>query len=98
MTLFEELNQGLSSAIEANRSGKQMRVTTIRIPDVKRYVAKDIKRIRKKSGLTQRMLADFMGLSVKTIEAWERGVSKPTGPARRLLTMLDQGEVVLVES
>ena len=97
MTLFEELTNGLNSAIEAHKVGGQLKTTTIRIPEVKDYTATDIKRIRREAGLTQRMLADYMGLSCKTVEAWERGVSKPTGPARRLLAMLEERVVVLVE-
>ncbi|MBR0163278.1 MAG: helix-turn-helix domain-containing protein [Lachnospiraceae bacterium] len=96
MTLYEELTNGLNSAIKAHRSGKKLKATTIRIPELKRYTAKDIKRIRKAAGLTQEMLALFMGVSVKTVEAWERGVNRPTGPACRLFSMLEEETIIIV--
>ena len=96
MTLYEELTKGLNSAIEAHKTGHRMKTTTIRIPELKRYGAEDIKRVRRNAGLTQEMLARFMGVSSKTVEAWERGVNRPTGPACRLLSMLEEETIVIV--
>ena len=38
--------------------------------------------------MTQAVFADYMGVSPKTIEAWELGRTHPTGPANRLLDIL----------
>lgn len=35
--------------------------------------------------------ANYMGVSKKTVEAWELGRTHPTGPAYRLISILDQG-------
>ncbi len=32
--------------------------------------------------MTQWMFADFIGVSIKTVEAWECGTRKPTGSAK----------------
>lgn len=53
------------------------------------YDASDIKKIRAKSQLTQESLADLMGTSIDTVRKWEQNISQPTGPALRLLQMLD---------
>lgn len=53
------------------------------------YDADDIKNIRAKSQLTQEALADLMGTSIDTVRKWEQNVSQPTGPALRLLQMLE---------
>ena len=48
--------------------------------------------IRNKSGMTQTVFANYMGVSKKTVEAWETGRTHPTGPAYRLLDILEQGK------
>ena len=47
------------------------------------------KEIRKKAGMTQTVFASYMGVSKKTVEAWESGRTHPTGPAFRLLDILE---------
>lgn len=34
-------------------------------------------KLRQRAGLTQRRLADALGITIKTISAWERGVGEP---------------------
>jgi putative transcriptional regulator len=49
----------------------------------------DIKRIREKElHVSQRVLAESIGVSVRTVQGWERGRSRPIGPARRLLHLM----------
>ena len=38
--------------------------------------------------MTQVLFAGLMGVSPKTVEAWEAGRNMPDGPARRILSML----------
>ena len=42
--------------------------------------------------MTQTVFANYMGVSKKTVEAWETGRTHPTGPAYRLLDILEQGK------
>ena len=37
-------------------------------------------------------LGNYMGVSKKTVEAWDLGRTHPTGSACRLLDILDQGK------
>ena len=55
---------------------------------LKDYEACEIKEIRNGLGMTQAVFALFMGVSKKTVEAWEAGRNIPDGPARRLLAMV----------
>jgi putative transcriptional regulator len=48
--------------------------------------------IRNKAGMTQAVFANYMGVSKKTVEAWELGRTHPTGPAYRLLDILESGK------
>ena len=38
--------------------------------------------------MTQSAFANYMGVSSKTVEAWEKGTNHPTGPACRLIYFL----------
>ena len=55
------------------------------MPDIS---AEDIKAIRKKLGFTQAVFAAVIGVSTKTVEAWETGTNQPIGPARRMISLL----------
>lgn len=55
----------------------------------------DIKAIRKKLKLTQREFADFVNISVKTVEYWESGKGNISGPIITLVKILnDHPELV----
>lgn len=47
--------------------------------------------------LTQKTFAQTIGVSVKTIEAWEKGTNSPNGSASRLLELMDQKPDVVKE-
>ncbi|QAZ46787.1 helix-turn-helix transcriptional regulator [Mesorhizobium sp. Pch-S] len=53
--------------------------------------ALDIKQIRKNRGLTQKDLADLVGVNLSTVWRWENG-QPPKGTARALLLQMDGGE------
>mgnify|MGYP004644011931 FL=1 len=48
------------------------------------FSAEEIKEIRKSTGLTQWLFAQYMGVSVKTVEAREAGRNAPNGTACRM--------------
>lgn len=45
---------------------------------------------RHKVGLSQKDFAEVMGVSVRTLQAWEQGVRKPSGSAVTLLKIATQ--------
>ena len=53
------------------------------------YAPEEIAEIRKKYNLTQKRLAEVLDVSSRTVEAWETGVNSPSGPATRLLNLLE---------
>ena len=93
-SLFEDLKQGLKEAIEYERGSGKARVKTYSITPIKEYSGKEIREIRMKAGMTQSVFASYMGVSIKTVEAWEGGRTHPTGPVFRLLDILAAGEEV----
>ncbi len=77
--LFDELLQSVheASAIERGIS-----------PPSRRFEIKsgqDVTRVRAKLGLSQSKFALLMGISEDTLQNWEQGRRKPTGPAKVLL-------------
>jgi putative transcriptional regulator len=44
--------------------------------------------MREAMGLSQRVFAKLVGVSVKTLQNWEQGRRQPSGPAAVLLTVL----------
>lgn len=50
----------------------------------------NIKRIRKKNKMTQQELADYMQVTVRTINYWEAGDYEPKGPALIMLRQLEK--------
>lgn len=52
------------------------------------YNAGTIKSIRESIGLSRAELSELMGVSVKTVQAWESGRNKPNGSSARLLQIL----------
>jgi putative transcriptional regulator len=45
----------------------------------------DVRAIRRATGMTQSQFAGAYEFSVRTVQEWERGAKKPSGPARTLL-------------
>ena len=86
--LFNDLVTGLNEAIEFEKGKGKARTHTFIIEPVKRYNKSEIKAIRTHAGMTQAVFADYMGVSSKTVEAWEKGINHPTGSACRLLDIL----------
>ncbi len=91
-TLFEDLKTGLQEAIDYEKGIGKAKSKILMIAPVKKYSNEEIKAIRNKSGMTQAVFANYMGVSKKTVEAWELGRTHPTGPAYRLINILDQGK------
>ncbi|MDY5986739.1 MAG: helix-turn-helix domain-containing protein [Lachnoclostridium sp.] len=101
-SLFDDLKQGLEEAIDFERGNGKARVKTYTIMPIKKYSNKEIREIRIKAGMTQSVFASYMGVSKKTVEAWECGRTHPTGPVYRLLDILatedlDETDFVVVK-
>ena len=89
--VYADIMTGLQEAIGDVRGTKikKLKRTTITVEPLKEYLPEDIKRIRKGTGFSQAGLAGYMGISVKTVEAWEAGTNQPSGVARRMLQLME---------
>ena len=86
--LFDGIVRGLQEALDYNQGKIKARVDKISIQPPPVFEADEIKKIRNELGMTQFIFAGVIGVSPKTIEAWESGRNTPEGPARRILGMV----------
>ena len=89
--LFKSIKQGLNEAIQYEQGNlPNVRVDKITVAPLHAYNGIEIKKIRTQQNMTQRLFAEALGVSVKTVEAWESGTNKPSGTANRMLELLAQ--------
>lgn len=80
-----------------------MKETTLRefdalcLPPVKEFTAAQIKRIRMKNKASQAVFAAYLNTGKSTVQKWEQGQKKPSGPSLKLLNLVaEKGLNVLV--
>ena len=88
---YESIITGLNEALEDTKKKKLPRRMVTVVP-VKEYTAEEVKKIRNSTGMSQKTFASYLGVSDKTVEAWEAGTNHPSGAASRLLSMMEMDE------
>ena len=93
---YKRIKEGLQQAIEYEKGNlPDVRVHEVTINSVHPYFKEDIKRIRAKHKLTQCQLAIAVGVSDRTVQAWERGANNPSGASCRMLELLEKDDNLL---
>ena len=87
MSVFDEIKLGLNEAIEYEKGNLKANTKTLSVVPVEKFTANEIKDIRKNTGMTQVLFARYLGVSLKTVEAWESGRNQPNGTACRMLSI-----------
>lgn len=86
----QEILDGLHK-IKAHKAGKKkLRTRTLKEPAPPQV-------IRKKLKLSQSAFAGLMGVSLRTVQDWEQGRRKPSGPAVALLRIAEQKPKIFTE-
>ena len=93
--IADSLNEIISDYEATGGKNLQHDVLTISLEPARTFTAADVKSIRSRNHMTQSLLAKFLCVSKKTVEAWESGRNKPSGPSNRLLELLDNNSVIL---
>ena len=86
----QEILEGIR-AIEAHKAGD----VTLRTHTLKEPAPPQV--IRAKLKLSQAAFAGLMGVSLRTVQDWEQGRRKPSGPAEALLRIAEQKPEVFME-
>lgn len=77
--LFQELLESVKE-MKATRAGKLKPARVFKVDP-----STEVGRVRTRMGLSQEKFAQLLGISERTLQNWEQGRRRPTGPARVLL-------------
>ncbi len=80
--LFDELLESVKE-MDKIAKGKKKPSRSFMFPEPR------VQRIRERTGLSQTQFARLIGVSKRTLENWEQGRRRPTGPARALLRLVE---------
>lgn len=86
----EEILKGILEVKQYNKGKAKLRTTELSEPSPPQA-------IRLKLNLSQSEFANFMGVSVRTLQDWEQGRRYPQGPAIALLRIAEQYPEVFTE-
>ncbi len=85
---FENLKAGLQEVLKIERGERE---------PAKRYIIESVRETREKHGLSQAEFAKMLGISVRTLQNWEQGHRRPTGPTRILLEVTTRHPELVME-
>ena len=75
--------EGLEQAVAWTRGNHdRVRVTLVQVPEI------DIRKVRRKMGLSQSQFATRFGFPPATLRNWEQGRARPDAPTRVLLAVI----------
>ena len=86
VNFFSGIMDGLNEAL-AFKKGKASAETLARKSSLP---AVNVHEIRSSLSMTQKAFADVLGVSGRTVEAWESGKSTPTPTAKKLMFLIQQ--------
>jgi putative transcriptional regulator len=94
---FNELKESLNEVLDHARGKITLRTRNVPIPAPPREVpAREIVRLRKRLGVSQAVFARLLGVARDTEISWEQGRRTPSGPALRLLEIVERNPEHLV--
>lgn len=94
---FAEISSGLEEVLESFEKGRKLTCREISLPEPPgKLSGKEIAELReKKLKVSQHILAFLLNVSPKTIQAWEQNINTPSGPALRMLWLLQKSPNIL---
>jgi len=84
-----EMAQGLHKAGGMDKTTLRQ-IEALCVPTAKEYSPAQIREIREKTHTSRSVFAALLNVGASTVEHWERGLKKPSGPSLRLLDVVDR--------
>ncbi|MBF0437969.1 MAG: DNA-binding transcriptional regulator [Magnetococcales bacterium] len=72
------------------------KIDALCLPPKRQLSSEDIRRIRMANHVSQAVFAFFLGIGKTTVQQWEQGQKKPSGPALRLLDLIDRSGLAVL--
>lgn len=85
----EELGNKLLQSVKEMKAGKAARVS--------RVEPNKVAEARSRTGLTQLEFAEVLHISPRTLQEWEQGRRKPSGPAKALIEIASRHPEIIRE-
>ena len=93
---FAELKTGMTQALQHARGKITLKTTDVSLPQkVVTIRPREIARLRRRLNASQGVFARLLNVSRDTAISWETGRRKPSGPALRLLQIVQIAPEVL---
>jgi len=62
------------------------------------YTGRQIRAIRERENVSQPVFARYLPVSKNLVSDWERGIKKPGGPTKRLLSIIEKRGLAALEA
>ena len=84
----KEIKQGVGAPPKEQTDVRALRRTHVAIPDREHVSAEDVRAIRESNGVSQAVLALYLGTSTAAVTQWEQGLRTPSGATATLLSLI----------
>ncbi|MEI8093574.1 MAG: hypothetical protein WCG80_05135 [Spirochaetales bacterium] len=92
---FDKIMRGLEE-VKAYKEGKiDLKTTKIVLEPVPKWEAQKVRALRHQLKVSQSIFGVVLGVSKKTVEAWESGKNVPNGSASRLMEVISNDSDLL---
>jgi putative transcriptional regulator len=81
--------QGLTNAGALNKRTLR-EIETLSLPPVRAYTPAQIRKLRVRARMSQAVFAVLLNTSVSTVQKWEIGEKRPSGPSLKLLNVIER--------
>jgi len=88
-TFSEKLISSARQAEEHSAGRRRLRTVKMEVRPIPEYSSAQIRELRSRYDLTRALLGGIVGVSSKTVEAWEIGARQPSAAALRLIYEID---------
>jgi putative transcriptional regulator len=86
----ESIARGLQEMLDHAGGKIALRTHRVAAKPPREYTSDEVRRIRNSLNMSQGFFAEVIGVSKKTVEAWEYGRGKPSRTAARVLTIAEK--------